>query len=170
MTGQREYLTCNQLWKRFHKADERRSELYYKWKRLVHELHDNELRINLVKDAINAIHKKKDPDKLSFLDQDRLNFYHKELEKLKAHSAELHCLIIHNKEVCEEATVRANRYKMAWNKLKDIAVHNLPEEIETMQDRTNFIDFYTCSVLTEESGRLHIVTHGDDCHEIEFHF
>lgn len=169
MTRQREYLTCHQLWKRFHNADERRSKLYYEWKRLVRELHDNELRINLVKDAIDVL-RKEDQDKLNFLEQNKLNFLHKELKKLKARSAELHCLIIRNKKVCEVATVQANRYKMAWNKLKDIAVHNLPEEIETMQDRTNFIDFYTCSVLIEESGRIHVVTVGDEGREIEFHF
>ena len=168
----KETLTCHQVWKRYRNADIRSEQLRYQWKHTVGKLHDTEYRIDMVKDALRKETEKlpaKELGKVIPLDvQEKLFFLRHELAALCGLRKELHAIIIVYKRQCEEATTRANRYKMAYNRLKPIACERIPEGCEKPG---KFIDEFKCTVYTNKTGRIDIEVESDGISgRIEFSF
>lgn len=157
MTKTPEILTCHQLWRRYYNADNRSDELRSNWKRTVSKLHDTEYRIDMVKETLRKEYEKlpaKELKKVIPLDvQEKIFFLRHELAALCGLRRELHAIIIIYKKQCEEATTRANRYKMAYHRIKEIASKYMPKDTEKPG---KFIDEFTCLVQTEKDGRLNI--------------
>lgn len=152
-----EILTCHQLWRRYHNADKTSDDLRYKWKHAVSELHDTEYRIDMVKESLRKEYEKlpaKESNKAIPLDvQKKIFFLRHTLSSLINHRKETHFIIIQYKKRCEAATTRANRYKMAYHRIKVIASKYMPKDTEKPG---KFIDEFTCLVLTEKNGGLNI--------------
>jgi hypothetical protein len=175
MAKKPETLTCLQLWRRYHNADEASDKLHYKWKHTVNELHNTEYRIGMVKESLRKEYEKlpaKGLKKAIPLEvQEKLFFLRNELAALYDLRKEIHAIIAMYKKAYEETITRANRYKMAYHRIKVIAAGRIPEGTEK---RGKFIDEFTCSVQTEKNGRLNIKVEIDYIvglgGTIEFHY
>lgn len=172
MARKPETLTCHQVWKRYYNAYNRSDELRSNWKRTVSKLHDTEYRIDMVKESLRKEYEKlpaKELNKAIPLDvQEKIFFLRHELAALCGLRKELHAIIIIYKRQCEEATTRANRYKMAYNRLKPIACERIPEGCEKPG---KFIDEFKCKVFTNKNGRIDIEVESDGISgRIEFSF
>lgn len=147
MTAKPETLTCHQLWKRYYRYSEKRKVFHTKWKHFVDELHDIEIRIDIVKDAIR---KENEKILVGGPKTQRFIFLRNELSKLTDLRKETHALIIFYKKRCEIVTTQSNRYKMAYCCLKSI----------------NSGDEFRCDVITYKNGGLNISFDKDGTGEI----
>lgn len=163
MAKKPETLTCYQLWKRYHNADNKSIVLRRQWKQTVDKLHDTTFRIDMVKEALCKETTKlpaKELGKPIPLDvQERLFFLRHELSALYGLRKELHAIILMYKRQSEETTTRANRYKMAYLQLKRIACKQIPEGCE---NPGKFIDDFQCTVSTNKNGNLIITATNND--------
>lgn len=171
MTKKPETLTCYQLWKRYHNADKRSTVLRREWKQTVDKLHDTMFRIDMVKETLRKETTKLPAKELGRpipLDiQEKLFFLRHELAALRGLRKELHAINLMYKKQSEEATSRANRYKMAYTKLKPIACKQIPEGCE---NPGKFIDDFQCTVSTNKNGNLIITFTNNDGSVNKFKF
>lgn len=158
-----ENITCIQLWKRYHKADQLKDELRYKWKHFVSELHNTEYRIEMVKNAIKQIQSQL-PDKALGIPipieiQEKLFFLRHELIQLTTLRKETHFVITQYKKACEETTTRANRYLMAHKQVESIIRNRIPSDAI---NRVNEIYKYPCTLYTNNrTGNITVVLKGE---------
>lgn len=171
MSKKTETLTCYQLWRRYHNANEQGTVLHRKWKHFVSELHDIERRISVVKDAIRNEYAElpaKDSGKVIPTDiQDKLRFLRSELVSLTDLRRETHFIITQYKKSCVEATTRANRYNMAYHQVHMIAISKMQE---TVKDRPEFIKNFDCTVTTNKDGGIEVVVVNNDGNINKFRF
>lgn len=158
-----ENITCIQLWKRYHNADERSDKLRYEWKHTVSKLHDTEIRIDMVKETLRKEYEKlpaKELKKAIPLDvQEKIFFLRHELAALCGLRKELHAIIIIYKRQCEEATTRANRYLMAHKQVESIIRNRIPSDTI---NRVNEIYKYPCTLYTNNrTGNITVVLKGE---------
>lgn len=158
-----ENITCIQLWKRYHQADNRSDELRSNWKRTVSKLHDTEIRIDMVKETLRKEYEKlpaKELKKAIPLDvQEKIFFLRHELAALRGLRKELHAIIIIYKRQCEDATTRANRYLMAHKQVESIIRNRIPSDAI---DRVNKIYKYPCTLYTNNrTGNITVVLKGE---------
>lgn len=166
-----EKITVHQLWKRYVNVHKRSQYFRNKWESHVNKLHDIEYRIEMVRGAIRNIYDKHpDKQKLSEYLSKKLKFLRRELSDLKEQRNDVNYCIPEYKKLCRNATTLANRYLMAYQRIRFIASNRAPMGLNLME-RGQFISDFVCRVYVYNSGGINVIVKGDDTHdEIEFHF
>lgn len=151
VTSRIEKLTCIQVWKRYNKASKKSEALRYKWKMAIDELHRLEWDIEAAKCALREIYMDY-PNNTSNITipsnirQQNIVYFRNKISSYRDRRIIIHYTITMYKRAYNEATIRANRYYMAYNRLKEIFLKITPDKFPNME----------CTVETTPSGRLNV--------------